>query len=161
MVKWWLSINLLFLFSVLLWSWQKELPSTAIITAKGMSQFALLFFLANINMYFIFLIIRKSKSKPVKVKLAKISRKLMKLHISLAISGTSLILTHALLMLIKHPLSLLHVKIVSGMLAIIVLCILLFTGYRRHKKASGFRRRSHIFMAFTFMFFVLIHIFSF
>lgn len=50
----------------------------------------------------IFLIIRKSKSKPVKVKLAKISRKLMKLHISLAISGTSLILTHALLMLIKH-----------------------------------------------------------
>ncbi|MGO4886464.1 hypothetical protein ACJ2A9_01790 [Anaerobacillus sp. MEB173] len=160
MVKWWSVINIFFIFAVFIWSWQKDVPSTVIMTGQGIGQIALLFFLLNVNMYFVFLMIRKTKNRKTKKTLAVISRKTMKLHIPIAITGTALILLHATLMISYHTIPLTNFKMVTGYLSFFILVLLLLTGYRRHIKASGFRRKSHIFMAFTFLLMVIIHIFN-
>jgi membrane protein YdbS with pleckstrin-like domain len=49
-------------------------------------------------MYFVFLLIRKSTIRKVKVKLAKISKKMMKYHIPFAITASLLIGVHAVIM---------------------------------------------------------------
>lgn len=159
MVKWWIGFNSLLILSVLIWSWQKEFISAPIALAKVLSQMALILFLLNLNMYFVFLIIRKSRVRKVKMILAKGSRKAMKLHIPIAVSASAFILIHAILMITKHPAYLTSFKFLSGFLAISMLLLLLFTGYRRHFKATGFRRRSHIVMAFVFIMSALLHIF--
>ncbi|MBU8906839.1 hypothetical protein [Desertibacillus haloalkaliphilus] len=160
MVKWWIALNGLFLICVLGFSWQKEYLSMMITTSKGIAQAALVFFLLNVNMFFIFLIIRKSKNRNIKKALAKGSRKFMKLHIPIAITGTALVIVHAALMLMHHPSSFTSLKFISGYFAFIVLVVLLITGYRRHKKATGMRRKLHITMAFFFLFIVSLHIFN-
>lgn len=93
------------------------------------------------------------------IALAKWSRKAMKLHIPIAICGTTFIVIHAILMVINHPAYMTSLKFLSGFLALLMLILLLFTGYRRHYKATGYRRRSHIVMAFTFLTSTLLHIF--
>ncbi|MDQ0339102.1 hypothetical protein J2S00_001888 [Caldalkalibacillus uzonensis] len=160
MVQIWLGMNVLFVIAVLVWSWQKESISIIIDLAKLTSQTALILFLVNVNMYFIFLVIRKSKVRKIKVSLAKISRYMMKAHIPLAVTGTSLILIHAVLMLLYHTLSVIHIKMLSGMAALFVLAGVLSSGYLRHKKASGKRRKWHLVMAFIFMGVAIIHIFN-
>lgn len=160
MVKKWVAVNILFIIAVVIWSWQKETISVEILMAKTLSQISLIFFLANINLYFVFLIIRKNKNKQVKKTLAKMSRKAMKIHIPIALTGTSLILIHAVMMLLNHPVELLSLKKISGFMAFLVLLVLLFSGLLRRWRASGFRRKFHITMAFTFLFFFVIHIFN-
>ncbi|GGK35901.1 hypothetical protein GCM10010965_31070 [Caldalkalibacillus thermarum] len=113
MVQIWLGMNVLFVIAVLVWSWQKESISIIIDLAKLTSQTALILFLVNVNMYFIFLVIRKSKVRKIKVSLAKISRYMMKAHIPLVA-------------------------------ALLVLAGVLSSGYLRHKKASGKRRKWHL-----------------
>lgn len=160
MVKKWIGFNLLFIIAVVIWSWTGETISVEIFAAKTIAQISLLFFLANLNLYFVFLIIRKSKNKEVKKKLAKLSRKAMKLHIPIAVTGTSLIFIHAIIMLNEHPIPFSSFKKLSGVMAFFVLLILLFSGLFRRLKATGFRRKFHITMAFTFLFFFIIHIFN-
>lgn len=160
MVKRWIAVNILFIIAVIVWSWTRETISIEILTARTIAQLSIIFFLANINLYFVFLIIRKSKNRDVKKGLAKLSRKAMKLHIPIAVTGTSLILIHAIIMLSAHPLAFLSLKKISGLCAIIVLFILLCSGLLRRWKATGFRRRFHITMAFTFLLFLIIHIFN-
>lgn len=154
-----LSLNGLLILTVLIWSWQKEFISAPIALAKVSPQMALILFLVNLNMYFVFLIIRKSHIRKVKTILAKGSRKAMKLHIPIAICASTFIFIHAILMVINHPAYMTSLKFLSGFLALLMLILLLFTGYRRHYKATGFRRRSHIVMAFTFLTSTLLHIF--
>lgn len=160
MVKKWIGLNILFILAVVIWSLMGETISVEILTAKTIAQVSLLFFLANINLYFVFLIIRKSKNKEIKKKLVKMSRRAMKLHIPIAVTGTSLIVVHAIIMLVEHPIDFISLKKLSGVAAFLVLFVLLFSGLLRRRKASGFRRKFHINMAFTFLLFFIIHIFN-
>ena len=118
-------------------------------------------FLINVNMYFIFLVIRKSTKRNVKVTLAKIARRMMKSHITIAVTATSIILIHASIMLVQLGpiLGYLHPKLVSGYVAILLLALTLVGGYRRYRKASGFRRKFHLSMALIFAVLFTIHLF--
>lgn len=110
-------------------------------------------------MYFVLLLIRKGKDRNVKIKLAKITKLMMKFHIPIAITAVVLILLHAMMMVNIHFQQLQNLKIGSGALAFMVLMILLFSGQLRNLKASGFRRKFHYIMAFIFFGFIIIHIF--
>lgn len=158
----WLLINVLFLIGSALYIWITDTHlSTLITTGKLFSQLAIILFIINVNMYFIFLVIRKSKQRNIKVTLAKWSRKMMKAHIPIAMIGTSLILIHAGVMLTQMGkfVSYIHPKMITGYLGIVLLTLTLIGGYRRHKRASGFRRKFHLVMALIFAGVFTFHLF--
>jgi hypothetical protein len=158
----WLLINGLLLIISTIYIWLiRPHDSTLIVSGQLIAQIAIIFFLVNVNMYFIFLVIKKSKQRKIKVGLSKIARKMMKSHIHLAIFGTSLILIHGCIMLWKlgSVIGFLHLKMITGYIGMILLTLTLFGGYRRHRKASGFRRRFHLVMALIFAVVFIIHLF--
>lgn len=158
----WIAVNGMFVIVSALYIWLADTQLSAVITTgKLFSQLAILFFLVNVNMYFIFLVIRKSKQRSVKVALAKISRKMMKFHIHIAVIGTSLILVHAGVMLTQmgQYISYAHPKMLAGYMSIVMLTVTLIGGYRRRQRATGFRRRFHLVMALLFAGVFTIHLF--
>ncbi|NSL52223.1 hypothetical protein [Calidifontibacillus erzurumensis] len=159
-MKGWIISNTAFILLVIIWSfWHRDYVSPIIVFSQSFAVIAVVLFLININMYFVFLIIRKSKVKEVKKTLALFSRKMMKFHVAIAITATALIIVHAILMISFHPIELFAIKKASGLLAMVILAVHLFSGWLRRKKASGFRRLFHLRMAFIFLFFFLVHIF--
>lgn len=137
--------------------------SSILITAQLLAQMGVILFLVNINMYFIFLVIRKTSLRKVKITLAKFSRYLMKWHIRIALYGTTVIFGHAFINLyvLGPVIGFNHLKLLSGYLAILSLLFTLFAGYLRHKKASGFRRKFHLITAMAFLGVFLLHMFIF
>ncbi|MEH7009299.1 hypothetical protein V7087_00520 [Neobacillus niacini] len=158
----WIAVNsILIVFSVIyIWFFRPH-DSSLVITAQFLAQMAMILFLVNINMYFIFLVIRKSLVRQVKIRLAKFSRVMMKWHISIAITATTIIIGHAAINLyeIAPVIGYGNLKLVSGYLALSVLSLTLAAGYMRHKKASGFRRKFHLITAMTFFLVFFIHMF--
>jgi predicted anti-sigma-YlaC factor YlaD len=145
---------------MVVWSLLHETDGLVLQMATIFSQFAVILVLLNINMYFIFLIIRKTKKRKVKLTLAKLSRKVMKVHVPIAISATSLIILHIIFIVFSIPFDLTKPKLLTGLLAVIGLFFTLLAGYLRSKKATGTRRKSHIITAFIFFIVALVHIFS-
>ncbi|MDQ6595645.1 hypothetical protein E2K98_22340 [Bacillus salipaludis] len=158
----WLIVNtaLVVILTVYIWIISPH-DSSSVVLAQLLAQIAVIFFIVNVNMYFIFLVIRNTSQRNVKIRLAKFSRALMKWHIKIGVSATILILAHALINLSKvGPLvGYTHVKFVSGYLAILMLSVTLFAGYLRYKKSSGFRRKFHLTSAMILLAAFLIHIF--
>lgn len=157
MILKWLAVNIVTILSIIIWSQLKGYQSNDILLGKVIAQMAVVLFLINLNMYFVFLMIRKSKIRDVKIKLARISKKMMKFHVPLAITATTLVICHAVIMFYAHS-DLLNYKTVTGVLLFGVLSILLFSGILRRKKATGKRRKFHYTMAFLFFGFMLLHI---
>jgi uncharacterized membrane protein len=114
-------------------------------------------------MYFVFLIIRKTSQRKIKIRLAKFSRQFMKWHINIAITATLIIIGHIMINLFKigSVIGYTHIKMLTGYLASIFLFITLFAGYLRHKKASGFRKEFHRIIAMVFTVLFLIHMLIF
>lgn len=159
MIARWLFVNILTVVVIIIWSLYRGYDSLYILLGKLVSQAAFVLFLINVNMYFVFLLIRKSKVDNVKVRLAKISKKMMKYHIPIAITASLLILIHGAMMVTAHSSRLGDLKISAGALSFALLLILLYSGLLRHRKATGKRRKFHYTMAFTFFGLVLVHIF--
>ncbi len=141
-----------------IWVFRPHDGSLAVI-GQVLAQAAIILFLVNINMYFIFLVIRKTTIRKVKIRLAKFSRHFMKWHIPIAICGTAAITGHAVINITQFgPLiGFTHLKLLTGYLALAMLSLTLFAGLLRHKKASGFRRKFHLTAAMTFLGIFIIH----
>lgn len=154
----WLFINVVTIILIFSWSIYHGYESNVILVAKLLAQGAFILFLINVNMYFVFLIIRKSKSRNVKVRLAKISKQMMKYHIPIALTALVIVLFHGMLMLSVKIEVFQSPVFISGIFAFLLLIILLFSGWLRRRKATGKRRKFHFFMAFIFFAFVLLHI---
>ena len=133
----------------------------SLVPSQLLAQIGVLLFIINVNMYFIFFVIRNTKQRNIKIQLAKFSRHMMKWHIKIAIVGSLIISGHAFLNFfeIGHVIGYFHLKMLSGYLAICLLLVTLFAGYLRHKKASGFRRKFHLATAMVFAFTFLFHMF--
>lgn len=158
----WIFLNALLVISTFIYIWIFRSHDSQIVTlGQVFAQIAIILFIVNVNMYFIFLVIRRTKVRKLKITLAKMSRQMMKSHIKLAIIGKILILFHGGIMFVKlgELIGYINPKMISGMLAILFLAITLFAGYLRHKKSSGFRRKFHYTTAFLFTLFFLFHLF--
>jgi hypothetical protein len=126
--------------------------------ALTVATIVLVLFLTNLSMFVFFRVIRHSKARKIKVFFAQIARYVMKVHIPFALVGTGLVLVHAVIMLLYHPLSILGLKKLSGIMALLVLGIHLYSGYLKYKRTSRKRQRFHVIMAFTLISMILIHI---
>ena len=160
--RFWIAVNI-FLISlsfVYIWFFRSH-DSSTIVMGQVLAQIGILLFIINVNMYFILLVIRKTPQRNIKISLAKFSRKMMKWHIRIASSGTIFIVFHAWIMIntIGATLGYNHLKLVSGYMSIFSLSITLLSGYLRHKKASGYRRKFHLISAMTFAVISLFHLF--
>ena len=160
--KLWIAVNsILIVFSfIYIWFFRPH-DNSLVVLAQFLAQLAMVLFLININMYFIFLVIRKSSVRQVKIRLAKFSRVMMKWHISIAITATTIIMGHAAINLYKIApvVGYDNLKLISGYLAIFFLVLTLAAGYLRHKKSSGFRRKFHLTTAMVFFLVFLVHMF--
>ena len=159
MIAKWLTINLITVITIIFWSLYQGYDSNYILIGKMIAQAAFILFLINVNMYFVFFLIRKSKVRNVKVKLAKISKRMMKYHIPIAVTAASLIIAHAMIMIAAHFDHPWITKTTSGMITMCLMLILMYSGLLRRWKATGKRRRFHYVMAFLYIGFVFIHIF--
>ena len=158
----WITVNGLFLLITTIYIWFFRSPETVLVgTGILLGQLAMILFLINVNMYFIFLVIKKSTKRNVKVTLAQLAKRMMKSHIPIAVAGTTMILIHASIMLVQLGpfFGFLHPKFISGYFAIFLLALTLIGGYRRYRKASGFRRKFHLSMALVFAVLFTIHLF--
>lgn len=158
----WVFLNALLVLSTFIYIWVFRNHDSQIVTLGQMfAQIAIILFIVNVNMYFIFLVIRRTKVRKLKIALAKMSRYMMKSHIKLAVIGTILIVFHGGIMLFQlgDIVGYTNPKIISGILAILCLAVTLIAGYQRHKKSSGFRRKFHYTTAFIFTFIFLLHLF--
>ncbi|WP_099353642.1 hypothetical protein [Fredinandcohnia onubensis] len=158
----WIFLNALLVISMFIYIWIFRSHDSQIVTlGQVFAQIAIILFVVNVNMYFIFLVIRRTKVRKLKIALAKMSRSMMKSHVKLAIIGTILIVFHGGIMLVKlgELIGYINPKMISGILAILILAITLFAGYLRHKKSSGFRRKFHYTTAFLFTLLFLFHLF--
>ncbi len=158
----WIVFNVLFVVGsgIYIWLFHDDL-SVSVITGQLLAQAGILLFLVNVNMYFIFLVIRKAKIRKLRTTLAKLSRKMMKAHIPIAIVGTAFVTIHAIIMLVElgSRIGFFHGKLVSGYISILFLVITLVAGYLRHQKSSGLRKKFHRTTAFTFTVAFTIHLF--
>ncbi|MCM3568601.1 hypothetical protein [Neobacillus mesonae] len=158
----WTFVNVFLIVISIVYIWIfRSHDSSLIVTGQLLAQVGLILLLININMYFIFLVIRKTSVRKVKIRLAKFSRHFMKWHIPIAIWGTVVIAGHALINLtqIGPVIGFAHFKLLTGYLSIGMLCLTLFAGWLRHKKASGFRRKFHLTAAMIFLCAFVIHMF--
>lgn len=156
----WTFANILLIVGSMVYIWLfRPHDSSLIVTSQVLAQMAMLLFIINVNMYFIFLVIRKTSQRTIKVRLAKFSRHFMKYHIKIAITATIIIIGHVLINLYKMGpvIGYAHIKMLTGYLAFLFLCFTLLAGYLRHKKATGFRKKFHRIIAFIFTALFLIH----
>jgi hypothetical protein len=155
-----LNIALVAISIIYIWFFRPH-DSSLVISSQLLAQVGVVLFFININMYFIFLVIRKTSVRNVKIRLAKISRYIMKWHIKIGLAGTAVILGHAIINFSEFGpvVGYTHLKLITGYMAVAFLGVTLFAGYLRHKKASGFRRRFHLVSAFVFFTMFLIHMF--
>lgn len=156
----WTVTNVLLIIVSIIYIWFfRPHDSILIIISQFSAQIAMILFTFNVNMYFIFLLIRKTKQRKVKIRLATFSRYFMKWHIKIAITATLLIIGHAWINLFKigPVIGYSHIKMLMGYSSFIILFVTLFAGYLRHKKASGFRKKFHRIIAMIFTVIFLIH----
>lgn len=160
--KIWMILNAILILGSIVYIWVfRPHDSSLIVSSQLLAQTAMILFLVNVNMYFIFLVIRKTTQRKIKVTLAKFSRHFMKWHIKIALTGTFIIFGHALINLFKigPVIGYTHIKMLTGYFALTFLFITLFAGYLRHKKATGFRKKFHRMIAMVFTILFLIHMF--
>ena len=159
MIARWIAVNVTVVVIIAVWAFSKGYDSSYVLIGKIIAQAAFMLYLINLNMYFVFLLIRKSTIRDVKVKLAKISKKMMKYHIPFAITASLLIGVHAVIMAYVRREDFWIWKTGTGVLSLIILAVLLYSGLSRHRKATGRRRRFHYGMAFVFFSIVILHVF--
>ena len=126
-------------------------------TVTGYTALALI--LINVSLYFLFLWIRKSKNRPLQMKLAKIARIWMKTHRPIAAIAFFILLIHSGIAINKFELY--SVNVITGLAAGIIFLLLLTSGYIRNQKATGKRKKAHRLTAFIFLFFVILHVFGY
>ncbi|MFB6467784.1 hypothetical protein ACE38V_13420 [Cytobacillus sp. Hz8] len=159
--KLWAAANIILLFGsiIFIWIFQPHINTLTVIS-QFLAQIAIILFIVNLNMYFLFLLIRKTKQRTMKIRLATFSRYLMKWHIKIAISSALLIAGHVIINFMKlgRIIGYDHIKMMMGYMAFILLQVTLIAGYLRHKKASGFRKEFHRVTAMVFTVIFLIHL---
>jgi hypothetical protein len=158
----WTVANTLLIICSIIYIWFfRAHNSSFIVISQLLAQIAIILFIFNVNMYFIFLIIRKTKQRKIKIRLATFSRYFMKWHIKIAVTATILIIGHAIINLIKigPVIGYGSLKMLMGYTSFFFLLVTLFAGYMRHKKATGFRKKFHRILAMVFTVIFLIHMF--
>lgn len=157
--RYWILGNVILVSVFTLFLWNYKMTGFLEDLGEGVGRLATLLFLSNISMFFVFMIIKKAAKREIKIFFAKFSRKFFKTHIPFAATGTGIILIHAISMVIKKGLYNLDLKMIFGYIGLFFLIITLTSGYVRYRRATGFRRKFHLYTGALFVLTFIIHIF--
>lgn len=157
----WFFGNILFLTLISLYiALFNPVRSDIISFAKLTATVSIFLFLTNASMFIIFMTIRKTKSKQVKLFFVKLSRKVFKFHIPIAITATSLVSFHAFVMVFYKGavINYFDLNVMFGVIAYLLLIFTLIAGYYRYRRASGLRKKTHRYLALSFVTAFIIHL---
>ncbi|WP_349409199.1 hypothetical protein [Pseudalkalibacillus sp. SCS-8] len=133
--------------------WRPMDHATAILWANT----ALVYFILAFILYLFLRLIGRLGRSEARRRLVIFTRVYIRFHVASAILGVGALLMHAGYMLSTGWAATLTGK--TGMVALIALAALLFTGYLRKRKSSGRRRRFHRYTAYLFLIIVFFHVF--
>jgi cation transport ATPase len=124
--------------------------------AKTLANFAIIYFAIAFLLYLFLYGISHLPISRTRKRLVTFTRIYIRFHIAVAIVGTIFITLHATLMLSIIPIT--SQTAITGLLTLISLIGVLFTGFLRKRKSSGKRRRFHRYVSFLFVSFLVIHL---
>jgi len=157
----WIILNAIFiLVSLIFFEVFNSNVRTTILIGQFFGQISVFLFLINVSLYFIFLTIKKVKKREIKTFMARLSKRVYRPHIHIAITGASLVLLHAGLMLyrLSGRIGFMNSKMLTGYFAVLMLITTLIGGYRRRQRATGPRRKFHARAALIFALAFFLHI---
>ncbi|QKY70069.1 hypothetical protein [Lentibacillus sp. CBA3610] len=118
----------------------------------------LLLFLFNWTRHAVFSTIRNTDNRQTKIKLARLSRKIVPFHRWIGTTALILVLIHAALIVNLSGFSWQNIKLLSGLLAGIVLIAMVTSGWMRLYRSTARKRMIHIWLGITLFFLVALHI---
>lgn len=118
---------------------------------------AVAYFVFAFVLYLFLLAIQNLPHGRLNRRLVGFTRRYIRFHKAAAIIGALWIAVHAYGML--QYISIQQTQAVTGLLTLVSLAAVLFSGYLRSRRSSGRRRRYHRYLSFVFIFFLLFHLF--
>lgn len=149
----WFFINVIILIYAL---WKVLSGSLSLHTILGL--FGLICIIHNWMRHALFSTIRSNISRTKKIYFANISKKFGWLHKWFGTSALIIIIAHALVALHLFPFQWTNIKLLSGILAMIILFFVVIFGWLRFIKTTVKRRYIHWSLAYTLIIFVIIHL---
>ncbi|MUK90429.1 hypothetical protein GMD78_18885 [Ornithinibacillus sp. L9] len=151
----WFYFNLTVLI-VAAWQVFQTFPSIPTHVLVGF--IGLCFVLFNWTRHAVFSTIRNTTDRKRKIKLANISKKIMPFHRWIGTSALVIISVHALLVLDLFGFNWRNLKVVSGLLAGLILIAMVTTGWMRLVRPTGRKRKAHLYIGLSLFCFIAIHI---
>ncbi|WP_026905825.1 hypothetical protein [Paucisalibacillus globulus] len=117
-----------------------------------------LLFIYNWTRNAVFETIRNVPNRKTKVKLARLSKRVVTLHRWTGNIALVAILAHGSLVMYRYGFSISNYKMVVGVIALVTLAIQIATGWLRLYKPTIKLRYIHLYMGMTLFFLILLHI---
>lgn len=118
----------------------------------------LTFILYNWTRHAVFSTIRTSKSREKKIKYAHLSKKVLPIHKWTGTSALIIILFHAYLVINRFGLLLNHIKMISGLIAGLILLFMVLSGWLRWYRTTVKRRYIHWVLGFILFSSIVVHL---
>lgn len=116
--------------------------------------------LYNWTRHAVFSAIRTHPNRQTKIKFAQISKKMLPIHKWTGTSSLLLILIHAFLVIKRYGLAVYPLKIITGLFALLVLVLMVSSGWLRWYRTTVNRRYLHWILGFILFFSALVHVIS-
>ncbi|MEI3607409.1 hypothetical protein SPD48_17150 [Pseudogracilibacillus sp. SE30717A] len=149
----WFFINLVFLLVALWKIFSGYIGIHIIFGALG-----LFFFLYNWTRHAVFSTIRSDISRKQKIKFAKLSKKVLPIHKYTGTAALIFVLIHASFVISLFGFQFQNLKLLTGLLAGIVMILLVTSGWIRWFKTTYTIRIVHLTLGFTLFALALLHI---
>src|SRR5690625_312874 len=152
MSKWFFLNGFIFILLVC------KLTSGHIALHKVVGGVAFLFVLYNWTRHAVFTTIRSNISRQRKIKYAQLSKKLQPVHKWTGTTALIIALLHAAFIGHIFGIHMQHAKMVSGLIALLMLCFVVLFGWIRHMRTTVVRRYLHWGFAYALIVAVVIHL---
>lgn len=118
----------------------------------------LLFILFNWTRHAMYSTIREAKSRQRKIKYAQLSKKVVHIHKWTGTTALILIIFHLIFTLNIYTITIVSAKLLSGIIAFLLLITVVLFGWLRHFRPTLRKRYIHLYIGMAMVFTILIHL---
>lgn len=117
-----------------------------------------IFFMFNWMRHAMFATLRSNMERKRKITFAKISKWAMPIHRWTGTIALICIIIHGSIIINRFGFQANNFKMMFGLMAGIMMCIVVISGWIRHLKTTAFKRVIHLSVAFTLFYLIIIHL---